>query len=164
VESNLTFDGSTLSVSGTVSTTSLRVSTLSGTAGAIMVSSDTLGTARWSNEYIISEFATTTNATAFNIATISTVNSRSYTTWAWINGRGATGATYACGGDTMAVFRTSGAGTVTEVNETSTVMHDFPTGTPNWNWAVSGSNIVLQVSGVANHTVSWHASIHYIIR
>ncbi len=151
-----------LIVSGTTSTTALRV-TNGAVAGYTLVS-DSSGNATWANPGstgLTGSVTTTTGASALMVgcsASIPTGNAM--TAWAYIVGKSPSGATSAVGGRVEGTFRNVG-GTLTSVGVTSNISEDFSSGNPSFTLVASGTYVTVQVTGFVGATISWYGTMNY---
>ncbi len=101
---------------------------------------------------------TTSDATPTTILTISTDSGTMYTVTVTIIGSQGAGNTI--GGQLIGVFE-RGLGSVTIVGTQNKYLAENHSGSPDFNFVTSGSNILIQCTGVGN-PFNWSATAEYI--
>ncbi len=156
-ESNLTFNGSTLAVSGSLTTTSNL--TINGTSS---LKNTTIIGDGGNGSLIIplnDQVITTTDSSA-TLISLPTQAGLIYTVSAKVIGYG--NSDRIIGGDSIGVFKNI-SGTVTRVSSAITnIIEDFTLASPSFTLTTTGSNIILQVTGVTYSSISWAGQIQYI--
>lgn len=151
-----------LIVSGTTSTTALRV-TNGAVAGYTLVS-DSSGNATWVNpgaSGLTGSVTTTSGTSALMVGCSASVASgNAMTAWAYVVGKSPSGATSAVGGRVEGIFRNVG-GTLTSVGVTSNISEDFSSGNPSFTLVASGTYVTVQVTGFVGATISWYGTMNY---
>ena len=108
----------------------------------------------------IGGFVATNNATPTTLITLATVNDNIYTIEAFVVG-GLASAASCIGGVISATFVNDG-GTLRIIGTVQgTVQEDFA-GSPTFTLTTSGTNIILQVTGVLATDINWYGKIQYI--
>lgn len=131
-----------------------------------VLTSDTNGVGTWQPSggggYVnsVTGSVVTTSNTPATAATFNTVTNSAYMIWGYVIGEHNTGATAAVGGSVEGVFRNA-SGTITSVGANSNIYEDLA-GAPSFSLRNSGTNIILEVTGLTSHTITWIANLYYI--
>lgn len=148
--------------SNTINRALLIQSSLTNGTPAFRFSGASSGTARVTQD-TVHEDVQTTDATVSNILSVATASSNNYTIRAFVTaiqtaGSGTVG--HGAGYEVVATFRNI-AGALTQIGTTTTLYtHEDNAG---WNCGivVSGTNIIVQVTGEASKTIRWHCIAEY---
>jgi len=105
-------------------------------------------------------YVQTSNTTPTTLITLATSNDNVYTVEAFVAGATTSG-TVGIGGIISATFLNNG-GTVNLIGAVQGSVQENIIGSPTFTLLGSGSNIILQVTGVASTTINWFGKIKYI--
>jgi hypothetical protein len=104
---------------------------------------------------------TTTNATPATLLTIPTTTDSIYTIEAFVVG-GLASAASCIGGVITATYVNDG-GTVRIIGTVQGAVQEDFAASPTFTFAISGTNIILQVTGVALTSINWYGKVQYIV-
>lgn len=105
--------------------------------------------------------AVTTDATVTVVATVSTGASRIYTIIAKVQGMTSDTTTGQASYYLIGLFKNV-AGTLTQVGSTTVVSSIESNGAWDCAFAISGTNVIVNITGVAATTIFWHAQVEVI--
>jgi hypothetical protein len=108
---------------------------------------------------LLNKTCTTSGSENTTLITLPTVAGVAYTVHAYVNGYG--GVNGKIGGDVMGVFQNLGGTPTSAGSPLINQIEDF-SGSPTFTLTISGTNIILQVTGQAATNITWAGHMKYI--